>query len=516
MIRFKSNNQNQLALFPLNLEDLIPDNHLVRIVNSFVNEISMETLIKPFSKEGQPPFEPRTMLKVIIYSYSIKLYSSRKIERALKQDVTYMWLSGMQTPDHNTINRFRSNYFKNILEEVFTQMLDFLHKNGYIKFENYFTDGTKIEADANKYSHVWAKNTSRYKELVREKVKTLLKEIEEINKTEDNQYISEEKLKSVKEEKISSEDLKKAVSELNNELATKTGKKKRTIKSKINQLEKSAEKIEKYEDQEKNLNGRNSYSKTDKDATFMRLKDETLKPCYNIQLSSENQFVTNFSVSQNASDTAAFPEHFEKIAARGEKYIPKNNVADSAYGSEENYTLIEKYGVSNYLKYNSFYQDTKGGNKNPFHKDHFKYIQEKDCYVCPQSTELLFVKEDKRKTGSGFETFVKIYQATNCQNCEFKEKCSKGANRTIQRNERLEKFKTHAYKNLTTEKGKKLRIQRNIDVEPIFGDIKENSGYRKFRLRTKEKVEAEVAYLSISHNIRKVFNINLKAANKTA
>ncbi len=516
MIRFKSNNQNQLALFPLNLEDLIAGNHLVRIVNSFVNEISIETLSKPFSKEGQPPYEPRTMLKIIIYSYAIKLYSSRKIERALKQDVTYMWLSGMQTPDHNTINRFRSNYFRNILEEVFTQMLDYLFGKGYIKFENYFTDGTKIEANANKYSHVWSKNTNRYKEQVREKVKTLLKEIEEINNTEDQQYISDEKLKSVKEEKINSEDLKKAVSELNEELATKVGTKKRTVKSKINQLEKSAEKIEKYEEQEKKLNGRNSYSKTDTDATFMRMKNDALQAAYNVQLSSENQFVTNFSVSQNASDTATFAEHFEKNVERGKKYIPQNNVADAAYGSEENYTLLEKHTVGNYLKYNSFYQDTKGGNKNPFHKDHFKYNQEKNCYVCPQGSELHFVEEEKKKTSTGFITTLKIYQATNCQNCEFKDKCTKGSNRTIQRSENLEKYKKEAFNNLTSEKGKELRIQRNIDVEPVFGDIKENAGYRRFRLRTKEKVEAEIAYLSISHNMRKIFNSNLKAIKKTA
>ncbi len=201
---------------------------------------------------------------------------------------------------------------------------------------------------------------------------------------------------------------------------------------------------------------------------------------------------------------------------RGEKYIPENNIADAAYGSEENYTILEKYGVGNYLKYNTFYQDTKGGSKNPYHKDKFKYDQEKDCYICPQGFELDFVKEEIKNTVAGFLTTVKIYRATNCENCEFKEKCSKGSNRTVQRNEKLEKYKTQAYKNLTSEKGKNLRIRRNTDIEPIFGDIKENAGYRRFRLRTKEKVEAEVAYLSISHNIRKIFNIKQKAVKKTA
>jgi len=513
MKRFRDNNQNQLSIFPLNLEDLIDKNHLVRVIDTFVNNLSYKTLIKVFSKEGKPPYEPRTMLKIIIYAYSIKLYSSRKIERALKQDVTFMWLSGMQTPDHNTINRFRSNYFVSILEDVFTEMLDYLFANNFIRFENYFTDGTKIEANANKYSYVWASNTTRYKEMLKSRISNLLEEIEDLNKQEDLQFVSIDK----ELPQINSQELKEHVQKLNEQLETKTGlKKQRTIKSRVNQLDKSAEKLSQYEQQEEILNGRNSYSKTDTDATFMRMKNDELRAGYNVQLSSENQFVTNITVSQNASDTATFPEHFEKIVERGEKYIPQNNIADAAYGSEENYTILEKHKVGNYLKYTSFYQDTKGGNKNPFHRDHFKYNQQEDFYICPQGSELHFITEEKRKTVCGFETTVKIYQATNCQSCKFKEKCTKGENRTVQRNENLEKFKKEAYENLTSEKGKELRIQRNIDVEPIFGDIKENAGYRRFRLRTKEKVEAEVAYLCIAHNVRKIFNFNTKPTKKAA
>jgi transposase len=514
MKRFRDNYQNQLALFPLNLEDLIDENHLVRVIDTFVNNISYSTLIKGFSKEGKPPYEPRTMLKIIIYSYSIKLYSSRKIERALRQDVTYMWLSGMQKPDHNTINRFRSNYFVKILEDVFTEMLDYLFANNFIRFENYFTDGTKIEANANKYSYVWASNTTRYKEMLKSRISNLLKEIEELNKQEDLQFAAIDKDLP----QVNSQELKEHAQKLSVQLESKTGiKKHRTIKSKINQLDKSAEKLSEYEQQEEKLNGRNSYSKTDTDATFMRMKNDELKPGYNVQLSSENQFVTNLSVSQNASDTATFTAHFDKNVKRGEKYIPKNNVADAAYGSEENYTLLEKYNVGNYLKYNSFYQDTKGGNKNPFHKDHFKYDTEKDCYICPQNFELHFVKEEKKMTAGGFQAHVKIYQATNCQNCVFKNECTKAEYRTIQRNENFERFKKEAFENLTSEKGKQLRVQRNIDVEPIFGDIKLNCGYQKFRLRTKEKVEAEVTYLSIAHNARKIFiNISKKTIKKAA
>lgn len=188
MKRFQSYSQSQLTIFPLNIDQLIGENHLVRVISNFVDQLSINTLISPFEKEGKPPYNPVMMMKVLLYSYSTKLFSSRKIERALLQDVTYMWLSGMQTPDHNTINRFRSFYFKEILDDVFCELLDFLHRHGYIKFETYFVDGTKIEADANKFSYVWKKNTQRYKEQLKKKVNGLIEEIALLNEDENKVY----------------------------------------------------------------------------------------------------------------------------------------------------------------------------------------------------------------------------------------------------------------------------------------------------------------------------------------
>jgi transposase len=512
MRRFKNNKQNQLAIFPLNIEELISADHLVRVVNSFVDQISYQILQKPFSKEGQPAYEPRTMLKILIYSYSTKLYSSRKIERALLQDVTYMWLSGMQTPDHNTINRFRSFYFKEIIEEVFTEMLDYLLINNYVRFETFFTDGTKIEANANKYSYVWASNTSRYKEQLKERVKAIFGEIAELNKHEDTLYSKESLGEKGKDTQLKSQELKQVAAKLNEQLKEKTGKEKRSFKSKINKLEKESEKLEKYEKQEEILSGRNSYSKTDHDGTFMRNKEDQLRPCYNVLFSSENQFITNYSISQNASDSPGFIEHIEKIENRGDHYLPKNNVTDAGFGSEENYHKLEKKEIENYLKYNTFYQDTKGGSKNPYHKDKFRYDPQKDCFYCPQNQALIFKTETTQKTSTGFITTTKIYEGSNCSSCYKKGECTKSGNRTIQKNERLDKYKQDAYKNLTSEQGIQFRKQRNTDVETINADIKQNMGYRRFRLRGITKVNLEIGYLSIAHNIRKIAIKKLKRA----
>ena len=174
---FKDYQQNQLSMLPPSLDELIDKKHLVRVIDSVINGVDYSILSSPFKDQGQPPYDPRMMMKVLIYAYSTKLYSTRKIEKALKQDITYMWISGNEKPDHNTINRFRSVYFKDIMEEVFTHVLDYLRAEKYVKFETFFVDGTKLEADAGKYTHVWRKNITRYKEQLRESVRQLLKEI---------------------------------------------------------------------------------------------------------------------------------------------------------------------------------------------------------------------------------------------------------------------------------------------------------------------------------------------------
>jgi hypothetical protein len=239
------------------------------------------------------------MLKVILYAYCLKIFSCRQIARAIRQDVTFMWLTGMQRPTFNTINRFRTDYFRNILEDVFTKLLDFLNGKGYISYTDFFVDGTKLEANAGKYTHVWRKNTERYKTGVKERIKELLREIDKINQEEDEKYGDSDLPERGEESEVTSEEIKVIAKEINEHLSEITDKqKKRKLKSTATRLEKEADKLSKYEGQEELLNNRNSYSKTDPDAPFMRLKDERLRAAYNIQVSTENQFIANYSSSK--------------------------------------------------------------------------------------------------------------------------------------------------------------------------------------------------------------------------
>jgi len=221
-----------------------------------------------------------------------------------------MWLAGMQQPNFNTINRFRSEYFRAILESVFTELLDFLQQKGYVSFSDFFVDGTKLQADAGRHTHVWKKNTQRYKAAVRARVKQLFNDIDKINADENEKYGDADLPERGQHADISSQEIHQVAQHLSDQLTSiNDNKNRRTIQSKIKKLKKEAEKLASYEQQEQILDGWNSYSKTDPAATFMRLKDDRLRAAYNVQISSENQFVTNYSISQNAADSTAFGTH---------------------------------------------------------------------------------------------------------------------------------------------------------------------------------------------------------------
>jgi transposase len=512
---FREYNQGQGMLFPPHLEELIPENHLVRSVNEVVDHLNPERLYDRFKDEGNPAYHPKMMLKVLIYAYCIKIFTSRKIARALRQDVTFMWLSGMQIPDFNTVNRFRSDYLKDVLEDVFTEVLLFLYEHGYVRFEDHYVDGSKIEANANKYSYVWKKNVERYKSAVKKRVKGLLQEIKELNEQEDLEYGEKDLEELGHGSQITSEHVREVAERINKSLGKKGNnelkkKKTRKIKSCLNKLKKETEKLAGYEEQEAILGKRYSYSKSDHDATFIRTKDDQLKPGYNIQISTENQFLTNYSISQNAADSASFCDHLKKIKKRGKMFIPATYTGDSGYGCEENYKDLEELGIESYLMYNNFhYEETSAYKDNIFHRDNMIYDSENDCFICPSGKKLKYREEKEVKTGTGYLTQIKQYECENCDGCPLRSECTRSTtNRTISVNRKLEAYKEQMRENLNSEKGIYLRKRRGMEVETFFGDLKHNQEFRRFLLRGLTKVNIELGWLSISYNLRKLHRMS--------
>lgn len=511
-VTFKPYEQNQIIMLDLN--SMIPKNHVVREINDAIDKMNIDMLLNKYLPGGTSSYNPRMMLKVIIFAYTQKMYSSRKIATALKRDIYFMWLSGMNTPDFRTINNFRSERMKDIIEKVLGQMTIMLAEQGYINLEDYFVDGTKIEANANKYTFVWRGSVEKYKAALEKKVKELMKKIDEINKDEDKKYKGED----LPENKpVTSEQIEKFSEELNRMLEEDSENKE--LKKAKKQVENDyLPRMKKYENQLEIMGeNRNSYSKTDTDATFMRMKEDAmkngqLKPGYNVQIGTQNQFVVNTMILQDRNDNAALIPMIENLE-ENTGITPKNTGADSGYGNEETYEYLKKKKIGNYVKFTYFHKEQKKKYKNnKFLVDNLKYVFTKDEYICPKGKKLKFTHISKRKTSTGYEQTYRNYECESCEGCELKEKCTKAkGNRKIQVNTNLNIHKEKVRKNLTSKKGLQMRSDRPIEVEATFGNIKWNMGFKRFLLRGLHKVIIEWGLLCLAHNFNKLTNKKKKA-----
>ena len=510
---FKEYNQNQLSL-PMDLECLISSNHMVRVVNSAIDQMNLEPLLAKYPGGGRSSYHPVMMTKLIVYAYVDKTFSSRRIEKAARENIMYMWLCGGNSPDFKTINSFRGERMKDVLVEIFNEVVELLHKQGYVKLENYFLDGTKIEANANKYSWVWGKSTKRYKEKLREKCRELFEFAELTNQNENEEY-GNRNLEELGEEKpIDSQAIEKAVKTIDERLA-ENPKEKKLVKVKRALLKDYLPRMNKYEKQEELLAERNSYSKTDTDATFMRMKEDAmkngqLKPGYNVQIGTENQFVVGYSIHQSAGDTSCLKEHLEELKKNLGGKLPANIVADAGYGSEENYEYLAQENLGNYVKYNTFHKEaTAKWKSDPTLVQNWLYDKQKDEYTCGFGRVLRFRYIKTQKSKRGYRSTIRVYQSDSCQECPYSKRCIKQSNnpdfkKQIYINPKGNELKAEARTNLTSEYGLKMRSLRPVEVESVFGDIKGNFGVRRFILKGLEKVKLEWGLHCIAHNMRKL------------
>lgn len=501
---FKPYYQDQLMAIPPTLDELVAKGHPVRIVNDIVNRINIQGLLDAYKIKGTSSYHPQMLLKVLVYGYVSNVYSSRKLEIACKENINFMWLSGMSYPDHNTINRFRGVRLKEALRSVFEEVVKLLASEGLLSIEEVYTDGTKIEANANKYTFVWKKAIQTNKEKMKKALSEIWQYAQSIAKAEDN-LPEPPDLTDIDTEKVQA-----TVDKLNAVLADRPDLDKK-VKAKLRYVSKEyPSKIAEYECKEAILGNRNSFSKTDTDATFMRMKEDhmqngQLKPGYNVQISTSNQFIVNYTIHPNPTDTTTLKAHLEQHEASFGKTL-KNITADAGYGSEENYELLKSKDIEAYVKYGMFdkQQHDNYNSKQPFSSDKLYYNVEKDCYICPMGQQMNYIGDGKRKTSTGFEQTSKRYQAKNCSNCPLNGSCHKSqGNRIIEINGNLKRYKEVAFELLNSENGIEKRKQRCHDVEPVFGNIKQNHGFRRFMLRGKEKVAIEWGLLAIAQNIRK-------------
>jgi len=513
-MKFKEYNKNQGICLPPYLEELIPENDVSRIVDSFVDTLPMSLLTKWFienkaTNRGPAPYHPKMILKVLIYAYIRNIYSCREIEKALQENIKFMWLSGSQKPDFRTINRFRGVYFKDILEEVFTHLVLMLGQQGFINSDRFFIDGTKILADSNKHKVVWKKNVDRYKDKINKRVKKMLEEINSIDKKEMELYGNPELPDPEEDKEFSSEELADTSRKLEKCLEvdgksskTETGKKLRKVKT---TLKHDAEKMSKYEQQEKDLHDRKSMSKTDKDASVMKTKRDELRPAYNPQVATNNSFIVGNHVSQNASDGFAFIPLIKRMESSGIGQ-PGEIIADAGYGYVENFDYLDQNGITALLRYPSYYVESSNAKKYQYHYSKFKYDEKDDTFICPMGNKLECYDEIEKYSKTGYRSVIHKYKTTSCLSCPVKSDCTKSkTGRHLEVNHKLKAFRTKARNQMKSAHGRKVYKQRGYEVETVFGEMKRNKMFERFHLRGLSKVSAEFDLMCISFNLHKLF-----------
>ncbi|HEX6594726.1 MAG TPA: IS1182 family transposase [Bacillota bacterium] len=524
---FKHYTMNQVVL-PLDLEIKLQENDIAYTVHELVESIPDEAFAGFFRQTGRPAYHPRMMMKVILCAYSQSVFSGRKIEALLKDSIRMMWLAQGHEPSYRTINRFRVHpEVEKLLRECFVQFRSQLVEEKLIDEEAIFIDGTKIEASANKFTFVWRKSTEKYHSKLVEKSNQMYDELLE------NEIIPEIERENLEE--LSVEEMKNIVGNLDKKVeeydkqieASEVGSERKQLRSERKAPKQSRKQFQdfivrkqKYQKDMEIFEDRNSYSKTDTDATFMRMKDDymkngQLKAGYNVQVATEGQYALAYDVFPNPTDTRTLIPFLDNIE---ENYfeLPEFIVADAGYGSEQNYEdIMSNRNRIPLITYNQYRKEKKKKHKNnAFHVDNWEYDEEENAFTCPNGKKVFFSHVSHRTDRYGFTREFNVYECEDCSGCPLRSLCTRakeGNNRKVFRNEKWESQKEYVREKLSDEKIGEIYGKRKIDVEPVFGFLKANLDFTRMSVRGKEKVKNELGFAFMAVNLRKVTAIKNKS-----
>ncbi|MFO1441675.1 IS1182 family transposase, partial [Bacillus sp. Bva_UNVM-123] len=383
---FKHYNMNQIVL-PLDLEVKLQNNDIALHVHHLVESIPHEAFEPFLRNEGCPAYHPRMMLKIILCAYTQSVFSGRKIEALLKDSIRMMWLAQGYEPSYRTINRFRVQpEVKELIRQCFVQFRCQLVQENLIDQEAIFIDGTKIEANANKFTFVWKKSIEKYHQSLIEKSNQLYDEllkneiIPELERESDEQLSMDELTQMVQKVNDVVTDYNKQIEASSDIPERKTLRSERKYPKQVQkQLIDFVLRKRKYQRDFEIFGSRNSYSKTDPDATFMRMKDDymqngQLKAGYNVQVATEGQYALAYSLFSDPTDTRTLIPFLDEIERRYFE-LPKHIVADAGYGSEQNYDdILSNRKREALITYNMYLKEQKKKYKqNEFNPDNWQY-----------------------------------------------------------------------------------------------------------------------------------------------
>ena len=498
----------QLVL-PLNLEGLIPKDESVRLLSHILEELDYTGLYKAYSLEGRnPAIEPKLMFKVLVYAYSQGIYSSRKIEASCRRDINFLWLlAGNKAPDHSTIARFRTTFLKESCEELFGQLANLLLKSGEVSGKNLFVDGTKIESRANKYTFVWKKAVGKHEARMQEKVR---ERIGELNR-DSMEFLPFRSESAAGDLEKASKQLAEKIQAQGIPMVHGRGRRKSQIQKDKEYLEACLSRQQRYDFHKKTFRGRNSYAKTDPDATFMHMKDDhmrnaQLKPGYNLQIGVDSEYIVGVGVFSDRNDTNTLIPFLQETESNL-KHKYQSITADAGYENEENYLWLEKEGKIPYIKPLSYEKWKKRSFKKEVgRRENMTYIEEGDCYVCDYGRILWHVGKKKKTSVTGYESKQEIYRCEECSGCpHFGGKCTRSKkSKQMYVSRVLIERRDVSLKNIMSKEGIRYRMNRSIQEEGAFGVLKHDYGFKRFLKCGKNHVKIKFLLLYLGYNINKL------------
>ena len=512
-------------VMPLNCEVNIEKNAPVRLLNAVMERMDYSKLYAAYSRLGRIEYSPKILLKIMVYGYMRKQISSRALEACCRENLHFIYLlEGQRVPDHNTINRFRKNILtQEAGQDILCQLVVLLHERGLLSLEAAFIDGTKIEANANKYSFVWKKATVK-------KTDKLLKRIHE----ELPAKLKEVGIRFYIPEKIAVRQLKKLRKRIYARIEADgivfvSGKAKRKppIQRLSEWIDQCLTKLKQYTKDIHICGNRNSFSKTDHDATFMHMKEDymrngQLKPGYNVNVATCSDFIIGSYISSDRNDVHTLIPFMEQLR---KNYAGRNIgsvVVDSGYESEENYCWFEAHPETElYVKPSNHEAAKHRKYKTDIsRRENMTYDAQADTYTCANGKLLQRTREKKTHTASGLEIATSVYECNECDGCPLKEKCIRACgskkpmeeqHKVIYVSKRFARQRQAMEAKISSPKGCLLRVNRSIQAEGNFAYVKQNLDFRRFLLRGNMKVAAEWLLFSLALNI---LHLHHKIQNK--
>ena len=498
---------NQLIL-PMDLSINLPRNSEVRTYAELMKGIDLgKYFTKREETRGRIPKNRVRILNAILFGYMVDVRSSRALESACKYDIRFMWLMGdMKAPSHTLIATVITELSQD-LKKIFKEVLEVIEAKDKTDTNILYIDGTKIEADANRYTFVWKKAIVKHQARLHLKISKTLEHLKTLS------LVDIPIQKSYK-----SSTLKRIVSKVKTILECESialvygkGQKKTPIQRVYDALVAYEEKMREYERHLKIIGPeRGSYSKTDHDATFLHMKEDhmrnsQLKPGYNVQIGVSNEYIRLIEAYPYRNDLNTFEPFMESYHTMHAHY-PLYPVADAGYGRYDTYHYCLEKGMGLYQKHNMWaIERTKAYKNNPFNRDNFNQ-DKKGNYICPKGRKLTY-RYSKRNNKIKRNHEIKVYECETCKRCPLTKQCKKAKHeRQIHINETWESMKSEVRKNLESPLGIDLRIQRSIQVEGAFGIIKEDMRFRRFSRTGYQGISNELNLIAIGYNLKKFHN----------